>query len=549
MIKCRFGRYLNTNNFRYYIEFHDSFLKLPESLDKLSKAFIEDPKYHKMDNTNMINYLLSEYVRHQYFEEGKVAMENRIVDYYIHDCKCLAEVIFKFGFYIYKEFNINIHTCPTLSSIALNIYLNKYLPHPLDTDSKDISCIPFITGGIYKDIKNAYHGGHTDVYEMYSNEEVHSYDYTSMYPTQMVKWEMPVGKVNKFVGNPLRIETFDSLCKQHCFMKCTIYVDKSLNRPLYQTLVKINGSIRSVCATGTFLNQWIYLPELCKYYELTNGKIRIIPESIQKGYLFESKNIFKEYINDMFKIKQSVDKSNPMYLISKLLMNSLYGRFGLKQELSIYNFLNPLEIEKLSMGADINIKDVIEFDDLEKSLLITTKGADEVFLKSSVPIAAAITARARMELSELLIDEKLDILYIDTDSFKCKQKIIELEKYKYLDHNELGALKYEGTFKESIFLLPKVYGGLYKESGEELVKVKGFKDKVEFNQLKEILFKNQSLKLTHDKWYRDIMKSEIKIMRSSYELSLNDNKRLIDLKTFKTRPYHFDNYNPENISN
>ncbi len=51
------------------------------------------------------------------------------------------------------------------------------------------------------------------------------------------------------------------------------------------------------------------------------------------------------------------------------------------------------------MGPDINIKDVIEFDELEKSLLITTKGADEVFLKSSVPIAAAITARARMELS------------------------------------------------------------------------------------------------------------------------------------------------------
>ena len=201
------------------------------------------------------------------------------------------------------------------------------------------------------------------------------------------------------------------------------------------------------------------------------------------------------------------------------------------------------------MGPDINIKDVIEFDDLEKSLLITTKGADEVFLKSSVPIAAAITARARMELSELLIDENLDILYIDTDSFKCKQKITELEKYKHLDHNELGALKYEGTFKESIFLLPKVYGGIYSESGEELVKVKGFKDKVEFDQLKELLFKNQSLKLTHDKWYRDIMKSEIKIMRSSYELNLNDNKRLLDLKTFKTRPYHFDNYDPEKTNN
>lgn len=270
-------------------------------------------------------------------------------------------------------------------------------------------------------------------------------------------------------------------------------------------------------------------------------------DSIEKRYLFESKNIFKDYINVMFKIKQSIDKSNPMYLISKLLMNSLYGRFGLKQEISNYSYLNPLDIEKLSMGPDINIKDVIEFYDLDKSLMITSRGPDEAFLKSSIPIAAAITARARMELSEILSDDNLDILYIDTDSFKCKQKITELAKYKHLDHNGLGALMYEGTFKESLFLLPKVYGGIYLESGEELVKVKGFKDKIEFNQLKELLFKNKSLKLEHNKWYRDIMKSEIKIMKTSYQLSLNDNKRLIDLKTFKTKPYHFNEYNPEKM--
>lgn len=59
-----------------------------------------------------------------------------------------------------------------------------------------------------------------------------------------------------------------------------------------------------MCATGTFLNQWVYLKEICKYYELTNGKIRIDPNSIKKGYTFQSKNLFKDYITDMFKIKQ-----------------------------------------------------------------------------------------------------------------------------------------------------------------------------------------------------------------------------------------------------
>ena len=270
-IKCKFGRYINTSSYRYYIEFHDSYLKLPNSLDKLSRSFIEDSKFHKLDTSNVINYLISEAVRNKYDSEIQQATHLKIREYCIQDCKILAEVLIRFGYSINNEFNINIHSYPTLSSIAFNIYLTKYLPNLSNGESKTDSCIPLITGNIYKDIKNAYHGGHTDVYELYSNEEVHSYDYTSMYPTQMVKHEMPVGKITKFIGNPFVSETFESLCKQHCFMKCTISVDKSLNRPLYQTIIKINDGYRSVCATGTFLNQWVYLPEICKYYELTNG--------------------------------------------------------------------------------------------------------------------------------------------------------------------------------------------------------------------------------------------------------------------------------------
>jgi len=226
-------------------------------------------------------------------------------------------------------------------------------------------------------------------------------------------------------------------------------------------------------------------------------------------------------------------------------MNCLYGRMGLRQVIVKYSFLLNHEIEKLSMTEDLTIKDIIEFDKFDKSLVITIDNK-EVNLKSSVPIAAAITAYARMELATLLLDESLDILYIDTDSYKCKQKITELPKYKHLDHTDLGGLKYEGTFSESLFLLPKVYGGIYKESTSQFTKVKGFKDKVEFNLLKDLLMKNQELKLSQIKWYRDMLKSEIKLMKTPYILKLNDNKRLIDIKTFKTKPYHFVCYDPEN---
>src|SRR6266704_3873078 len=126
-------------------------------------------------------------------------------------------------------------------------------------------------------------------------------------------------------------------------------------------------------------------------------------------------------------------------------MNSLYGRMGLKQELSEYKFMDILEIEKFSLNKDVNIKDIIEFQNSLKSLVITLKDYDQVELKSSVPIAAAISAYARMELSSILLDEETDILYTDTDSYKYTQKITELERYKHLDHNNLGALKYKET--------------------------------------------------------------------------------------------------------
>lgn len=42
--------------------------------------------------------------------------------------------------------------------------------------------------------------------------------------------------------------------------------------------------------------------------------------------------IFKDFIIDLYKIKSTHTKDHPMYLISKLLMNSLYGRFGMHEE-------------------------------------------------------------------------------------------------------------------------------------------------------------------------------------------------------------------------
>ena len=44
---------------------------------------------------------------------------------------------------------------------------------------------------------------------------------------------------------------------------------------------------------------------------------------IISGYLFEADYLFRDYIGELFNMKLNSQKGTPMYLISKLLMNSL----------------------------------------------------------------------------------------------------------------------------------------------------------------------------------------------------------------------------------
>nr|YP_010130182.1 DNA polymerase family B [Clavaria fumosa]QPZ51084.1 DNA polymerase family B [Clavaria fumosa] len=83
---------------------------------------------------------------------------------------------------------------------------------------------------------------------------------------------------------------------------------------------------------------------------------------ILRGYLFDKDFIFTNYISDLYSIKEKHNKSHPLFLISKLLLNNLYGKFG--TNLDIF-FNNQIVIDNEEMINIINsdkffIKDVIE---------------------------------------------------------------------------------------------------------------------------------------------------------------------------------------------
>lgn len=50
---------------------------------------------------------------------------------------------------------------------------------------------------------------------------------------------------------------------------------------------------------------------------------------ILSGYTFNKAVVFDKFVNDLYDLRLSYNKSHPLNFIAKILLNSLYGRFGM----------------------------------------------------------------------------------------------------------------------------------------------------------------------------------------------------------------------------
>lgn len=263
------------------------------------------------------------------------------------------------------------------------------------------------------------------------------------------------------------------------------------------------------------------------------------------GYTFDKSNIFAEYINELYELKLNSTKDDPMYLIAKLLLNSLYGRFGMTNE-----FDNNLVIDNHLIdqyAEDYSISDIIPFNN-GKSLITFTDEANIELTQLgslsktniSIGIAAAISSYARIHMSQFKNSNDFNLYYSDTDSIII-DKPLPTDKVG----KDIGLMKLENTLAEGVFIAPKVYGGIISDSLTEFTKVKGFKDNIEYNDLKSLLdINNKSLELNQDKWFRSIENGSITIKNQLYTLRATENKRkliTVDNKIVGTVPFTIDN--------
>lgn len=400
-------------------------------------------------------------------------VKTETLNYLSKDLSSLLQIIKKFSQFIFDNFKINITTCKTISGLSFKIYLSNY--YKLEYNLKEIK------GKIETEIRNAYYGGSVLLPEKGSlikkGNLAYYYDFNSFYPSIMLK-PMPVG--NPYLSLSKDLDSYFGFCYAKITppLNLTNYIIPYRNE---------EGSI--IYPSKEFTG--IYWSELLKKSREYGYKIEILG-----GYQFEKgENIFKDFILNLYDKRLEAKKENKssFHLIYKLILNSLYGRFGMKQLLSRVEFIEEKDLQetylkkRFSFIEKINDKYLIKYNlnSYSNSNLINyinnLHEKEEVHkmnylanlikqrgVPSSVPISAAITAYAQMELMNFKNIKGNKLLYSDTDSLLMEKPLPD----NLISETKLGKLKLEYILKEAIFISPKFYA-LKTVEGEEIVKTKG----------------------------------------------------------------------------
>ena len=515
-LKAKFGK-----NNNYQIEFKDSYLILLSSLDKLSKYFkIDSPKTifpFLFVNINNLDYegivpnleMFGGKISHNDFTKYKNSfkvkwnLKNEATKYCINDCVALYQIIIKFNSMIFQLFSINIHQYLTLPSLAFAIYRSNFMEN---------ENIPQLFNKIADDIRKGYTGGAVDMYipQNPKGTEVKGYDVNALYPSQMHSQQMPVGKIKFFEGD-ISLTNLDLFG----FFYCKIIAPDNIQHPILQTHVKINGGIRTLAPIGSW-------EDMLFSEELINAKNFGYKFEILWGYLFEKQNIFKNYVELLHNLRKTYQSDDPMNFIAKILLNSLYGRFGMDD-----NFDNITIIHKdfLSDFEDRFLDFIVNRVEVGDYWIIFYSNVNTSADRNvSVAISAAITAYSRVHMSQFKNNPKINLYYTDTDSIYTDSYIDE----SFIHNKELGKLKLENVSTDAIFLGPKMYCLNTTDQGFKF-KIKGLKSTavLTLQDFKNLLIKDFKIEKSHTKWIRNLSKAKITLLEQIYTIKSTENKRIL----------------------
>lgn len=396
------------------VTIYDSLKILNFSVDKIAKDFNLPIRKLELDY-------------HAKREIGHILTEEEI-DYIKNDVEIMARALeFMFNENLKK---MTIGSDALANYKEMNTNFSKYFP-----------LLPY---QIDLDIRRSYKGGFTYLNEVYKEKETGSgivLDVNSLYPSVMKYEKLPFGEPIYFEGEykedklySLYIQTFSCSFELKEGKIPSIQIKNNLSFVPNEYVKSSKGDIVTLTLTSVDLKLFF---ENYNIYDLT----------YHSGWKFKGiKGLFTQYIDywSEKKINAKKEKNNVLYIISKLMLNSLYGKFGLNPNVhGKYPYLNEEGIVKYKMYPK-EIRDSIY-----------------------IPVASFITSYARnktIRTSQAIKDYTIKnynkdyYIYSDTDSIHLLD-IDEsiLKAFVDIDDYKLGAWKIESKFIKGKYIRQKCY--------------------------------------------------------------------------------------------
>jgi len=182
----------------------------------------------------------------------------------------------------------------------------------------------------------------------------------------------------------------------------------------------------------------------------------------------------------------------------------------------------------------VNYGRILDITSLDNSLLIKIEFDDTNTMLDNgsethnvnVLITSAITAYARIVISQFKNNPKLKLFYTDTDSIHTNLSPNKMNELYPIENKSLGKLKLKNIVQKAFYIAPKIY---YLETIDNkiIIKVKGLNksDSLSEQDFQSLLTKNNSIIKSQDKMYKFYKESILIIKNQLYTIQQTNNKR------------------------
>ena len=388
----------------HYVEFRCSYKLFPRSIEDIGemvgvKKLNETHNYTELKNFKSIDEVT---------EEEKSYINNDVLIM----CKLIE----------YLD-SVGINSVTMSTSAYKNWRKEKYMlckKQFIKDDNEEINEI----------VRKSYRGGITKVNKKYAGVDLYdviSFDVNSLYPSVMYDNPMPIGMGKIY-------NSIEECKKDNRFLYIVVVVVAyaKVKKGFHAFIGDTSGFSfsRKYDYADTLENKVLYLWDT--EYELFNlvyDNDGIVDKVV--GYK-QARYVFKDYIDRWYHIKENA-KTPAERQLAKLMLNSLYGKFG----------MNDTRASKIPCGVE------------DEKILYDIVDTHTIYYDKKV--ASFITSKARVKYATMMELCGDSYIYGDTDSLYIIGHEIPKQFEGLVDSKKRGYWKYEGHYTHFKALKAKCY--------------------------------------------------------------------------------------------